>query len=381
MANYEDNPPIILDSGSGTIKAGFAGEEAPRTVFPTFVGGLKYDGPLFEIDQRKKNYIGDDAKINRGICTLRYPIENGIITNWDDIESLWHHTFYKQLCVAPEEQPILLTEPPLNPIENRDNIAHMMFEIFNVPSLYVAIPGVLSLYASGHRTGIALDCGDTVTHTVPIVEGQVLSHAILREDLGGRDVTEAIMKDSKIPLDIKDSAEREIVCDLKEKLCYVVNDYELELKQALQNRGLIERCYELPDGQVITVAVERFLGPEVLFQPLLIGKESEGIHEMIYNSILRCDEEHWKDLYSNIVISGGSTLFPGIAERLNKEILVLAPSNKKIKVEAPPERKYSVWIGGSILASLRSFQQNWISKEDYEESGPDILHKIHFQIR
>ena len=367
---------VVIDNGSGLVKAGFSGEEAPRSVFPSIVGRPKVPGIMVGTE-KKDVLIGQEAQEKRGILVMKHPIEQGVINNWDDMEKVWHHTFYNELRISPEEHNVLLTEAPLNPKNNRERITQIMFEVFNTPGMYIAIQAVMSLYSAGKTTGVVLDSGDGVSHFVPIYEGYAFPHAIIRVNLAGRDLTEYLLKIlSERGLHLTSSAEREIVRDIKEKLCYVSLDYETEYKESTKSTA-IEAQYEMPDGEVITIGNERFRCPEALFKPSLVGKEMLGIHDQAYSAIMKSDLDIRKDLYSNIILSGGSTMFPGLPERLSKEIQKLAPSatSSKVKVIAMPERKYSVWIGGSILSSLSNFQVMWITKSEYDESGPQIVHR------
>ncbi|CAH9132053.1 unnamed protein product [Cuscuta epithymum] len=370
---------IVVDNGSRVTKAGLAGDDAPIDVFPSVVGRPRYTGVMVGMSQ-KDAYVGDEALAKRGILRLRSPTKHGIVTNMDDMEKIWHHTFYNSLRVAPEEHPVLLTESPLNPKANREKMTEIMFETFQTPAMYVAIQAVLALYISGRTTGMVLDSGDGVTCTVPIYEGYALPHAIFRLDFAGCDLTDHL---ANLFRERSDGYSenfrmlyrfREFFVDIKEKLAYIAHDFEQELETS-KSSSTAEKIYELPDGNKVTMGAELFRCTEPLFKPSMIGMDVAGIHETMHNSVMKCDANIGKELYGNIVLSGGNTMFPGIIDRMTKEMTSLARSNMKIKVVAPPERQNSAWIGGSILASLSSFEQMWIKGTEYNEYGPSIVHR------
>ncbi len=369
---------IVIDNGSGVIKAGFSGDPQPNVKFPSIVGKPRTDKQMIGVES-KSEYIGDEAQKMRGVLNLAYPIKSGIVTDWDNMEKVWEYCFSNELRVDPSEHKVLLTEAPMNPKANREKMTQLMFETFQVQGLYVAIQAVLSLYSNGRTTGLVCDSGDGVTHTVPVFEGFSIPHAVKKNFIAGRAITDHmvnLLQAEGISEQGGKSAWNQIVRKIKEDLCFVSLDTEADKKKAASSTEL-QKNYELPDGQTVAINGPRFMAPEALFHPGLIkeGDEAEGMHTMTFNSIQECDIDIRKDLYSNVILSGGTTLYEGLPDRLEKEVDALCPQSGQVKIIASQDRYYSVWTGGSTLSSLSTFESQWITKEEYEENGAEIVHR------
>lgn len=316
----EDPKAVVIDNGSGSMKAGFAGDDAPRSVFSTVIGKPRVPGIMVGMDQ-KHVFMGDEAKAKNDLLFLNNPIDQGLVVNWDDLEKIWHHTLFSELRVSPEEHPVMLTETSLNPKENREKVAEIMFETFNVPFLYLHLQAVLALLASGRTTGVVLDSGEGISHVVPIFESYAIPHATVKVPIGGRDLTNYMRKILKERgITFNNHSESHIVQDIKETMTYVVADFQGGLKES-QESNACEMNYEMPDGRKILIGNERFRCPEVLFQPALCGKRSvQGFHNAVMESIMRTDEDMQAEMTPNIVLSGGNSLFDGLAGRLWNEL-------------------------------------------------------------
>uniref|UniRef100_A0A7N9CSH1 Actin, cytoplasmic 1 n=1 Tax=Macaca fascicularis TaxID=9541 RepID=A0A7N9CSH1_MACFA len=343
---------LVIDNGSSMCKAGFAGDDAPRTVFSSTVRCPQHQGMMVGMGQ-KDFYLGDKAQSKHSILTLKYPIEHRIVTNQEDMEKIWHHIGYSKLRVFLEEHPVLLTEGPLNPKANREKMAQIMFETFNTLDMYVAVQAILlCLWAHyWHYHGFwrwsHTQC--LSTRAVPSPRHPVSGPGWPEPDHLMKILTEC-------DYSFTSTAKREIVHDIKEKQCYVALDFEQEMPTATSSSSL-EKSYKLPNSQVITIGNMQFQYLEALFQPFFLGVEFCSIREITFSSIIRCDVDIHKDLYANTVLAGGTTMYPGISNRMQKEITALVPSTRKIKIIVLLERRYSVWISSSILASLSTFQQ------------------------
>eukprot|EP01113_Clastostelium_recurvatum_P042547 TRINITY_DN68_c0_g3_i4.p1 TRINITY_DN68_c0_g3~~TRINITY_DN68_c0_g3_i4.p1 ORF type:complete len:494 (-),score=149.64 TRINITY_DN68_c0_g3_i4:365-1846(-) len=380
------NKPVVCDNGTGFVKCGFAGANFPTSIFPSMVGR-----PILRSEEKVENVeikdimVGDEAAKLRSMLQITYPLDNGIIRNWEDIEHVWDYAFQEKLKVNTPDHKILLTEAPMNPAQNRKKMCEVMFEKYKFQGVFVAIQAVLTLYAQGLITGVVVDSGDGVTHVIPVYEGFSLPHLTRRLNVAGRDVTRYLIKLLLLRgYAFNRTADFETVRQIKEKLCYVAYDTPMESRLAQETTVLVE-TYTLPDGRVIKVGQERYQAPEALFKPSLVDLDDGGMAEQLFDCIQKADIDTRPAFYSHIVLSGGSSMYPGLPSRLEKEIKQLyldkvlkgdksKLSKFKVRIEDPPRRKHMVFIGGAVQADIMKDRDDfWMMRRDYEEVGIDRL--------
>lgn len=379
----------VLDQGTGFVKIGRGGTNFPDHTFPSIVGR-----PILRAEERTDGLeirdimCGDDAAAVRSALQISYPMENGIIRNWEDMNHLWDYSFYDRMKMDTRGRKVLLTEPPLNPLANRERMVQTMFEKYDFNGVYVAIQAVLALYAQGLSSGVVVDSGDGVTHIVPVYESVVLNHLTKRLDVAGRDVTRNLINLlQRRGYAFNRTADFETVRQIKEKFCYVSYDLDYDTKLAEETTVLME-TYELPDGRVIKLGPERFQAPECLFQPHLVDSEQPGMAEFLFNTIQAADVDVRSSLYKAVILSGGSSMYPGLPNRLEKELKQLWLTRVlhgdaerldkfKVRIEDPPRRRHMVFLGGAVLANIMADKdQMWITKAEWEEEGARALAKL-----
>jgi len=376
--------PLVFDTGSFTCKVGYCDDFGPRGIFLSMTLHATPELLGREIDENTPKEIiltGEDAvapviaafdnndedlglKIFSGV---RFPIERGIVHDFDDLEKVWHCAYYNYLRVNPADHPVVLSEAPFNPKSNREKIVDIMFQKFEVPQVYICARELLSLYAADSVTGIVYQCGHAVSHVVPVFDGFVISHAMFRIDIAGRDIEDYWIKllEDKYPR-CKSIRNRESVREMKESFGFIA----LDLDQEMGKIDVLEiKNYELDDGSQVQLREECFLSQEILFDPEMIDRDSSfAAHKAIYNSIMKCDIFIRKDLFGNIVLCGGSSTFENFEDRLTKELTKLAPQHSKIKVSSPQDRKFSSWMGGCIVGSLPNLISMSVTKKEYQEA-------------
>ncbi|XP_012862922.1 actin-like [Echinops telfairi] len=325
--------------------------------------------PLVGLEKREW-FIGAEASSNQGKLNLERPFSRGTVTNWDHAEKIWHHTFYQVLHVAPDQHPLMMTDPPLSSSSYKEKVSQIMFETFNIPALYLANQGVLALYSCGKTTGMTIESGEGMTYFVPIFEGCPLRQSIMKLDIAGQDLTLYLLQLlSESGYSFVSRGDKDYAQDLKEKCCYVALDFEKELAKA--QSPSFKQTFQLPDGQEVQVGRERFLCPEALFKPGVLAPERSrlSIHMAASQSISSCPRTLWKTLFRNILLAGGTGSCSGLCLRLKKEMNEVVSPYLSVKVSTCPYTVYASWIGGSILCSLSMFKDMWVTQEEYRDIG------------
>ncbi|CAM6103996.1 unnamed protein product [Calypogeia fissa] len=445
MYGGDEVSAIVLDLGSHTCKAGYAGEDAPKAVLPSMVGSVDRNflpdadklGGDVEIGKSGDGKAGNRTtempkgkltrKLYAGVQAVGYrrdhmevipALRDGLIHDWDIVESIWDHTLRDRLMIDPTEHPMLLAEPSYNTAPHREKMVELMFEKYGVPAVFLVKNAVLTSFASGRATSLVVDCGGGSTTVAAVHDGYVLQKAIVRSPIGGEFLTDCMLKTLEgkgisvkpryafrrkevrpgefevTDVDVPHTTEsyrlymqRAIAADVKEVVCRVPDSPFEESSYA----NIPTTPYELPDGQTIEVGADRFKIPDLMFNPSLIhripgmeayaaeaGNSIRGLPHMVIDSINKCDVDIRRELFSSILLAGGTAAMQQMKERLEKDLMEEAPQAARVKVLASGnavERRFSVWIGGSILASLGSFQQMWLSKAEYEEHGPSYVHR------
>eukprot|EP00949_MAST-11_sp_MAST-11-sp1_P003705 g3705.t1 len=412
-----DRPACVIDNGTGYTKMGFAGNCEPQYIIPSLIatvegGGSKASGhirskanEIYDLDF----FIGNEAQKNASTHQINYPINHGLIENWDNMEKVWQRCIFKYLRAEPEEHYFLLTEPPLNTPENREYTAEVMFETFNVPGLYISVQAILALAASWTAqsdasqrtlTGTVIDSGDGVTHVIPVAEGYVIGSCIKHIPLAGRDITkfvQQLMRDRGEPIPPEDSLL--VAKAVKERYCYCCPDLIKEFNRYDSNPGKYIKQYIGTHARTKTewscdVGYERFLGPEIFFNPEIFSTDFKTpLAEVVDKAILGCPIDTRRGLYKNIVLSGGSTMFKDFSRRLQRDLKkrvdarreanfekmrartasATAPSKVDVNVISHHMQRFAVWFGGSMLASTPEFYRVCKTKEQYDEEGPRIM--------
>ncbi|KAH9791852.1 actin-related protein 2 [Citrus sinensis] len=365
---------VVCDNGTGYVKCGFAGENFPNSVFPCVVGRpmLRYEESLME-QELKDTIVGAAALDLRHQLDVSYPVNNGIVQNWEDMGQVWDHAFFSELKIVPNSSTLSINRLTHQNVET-------MFEKYNFAGVFIQIQAVLTLYAQGLLTGLVIDSGDGVTHVVPVVDGYSFPHLTKRMNVAGRHITSYLVDLlSRRGYSMNRTADFETVRQIKEKLCYISYDYKREYQLGLETTILVKN-YTLPDGRVIKVGTERFQAPEALFTPELIDVEGDGMADMVFRCIQEMDIDNRMMLYQHIVLSGGSTILE--KEILDRYLEVVLKGNKdglkklRLRIEDPPRRKHMVYLGGAVLAGImKDAPEFWISRDDYLEEGIACLSK------
>mmetsp|Transcript_35606 Transcript_35606/g.37002 ORF Transcript_35606/g.37002 Transcript_35606/m.37002 type:complete len:376 (+) Transcript_35606:3-1130(+) len=364
--NTTNYSSIVVDIGSGITKAGFSGEDGPRSVFSSIVGKPKMPGIIVGMEQ-KENYVGEEALSKLDIMDFHCPVVKGEISDWNKFETILHYLFYSELKVVPEEISILITESPLNPKKNREKLAETLFETFNVQKLHIANSSMLALYSYGITSGIVIDSGFGITSCVPVYEGYPLPHASTKINFGGENLSELLQTMLQSQLQLKSIKGRLAADRIKEIHGYVCKNFDEEENNMINENKEVE--YSLPDGSKVKIGSELYKFSESIFRPY--DDSYPNIIQLITDSTSKCDPDITDEVQANICLSGGTTLMNGYSDRIQNELIQKKGSSSFI-FNYSPERQYASWIGGSIISSLHNFSYMWVTKQYYDDVGNSL---------
>ncbi len=365
--------PVVVDIGSAMTKCGYSNTLEPKKIFPTAVGYLNniYPSDLNEESSSIPYYIGEDLFQKKKIKKVIYPIQNYTNIDWEYLEKIIHHVFYYFLETNPNYHPTFIVEPLFSSPDYQSKMAEALFEVFCVPAIYFKKAPFLALYASNKTTGLIIDSGANNTHIIPIYKGFIISHAITHSEVGGNAITTYLQRLLSVEnKELKYESMRPLVNQIKEELCYISLNYAKE-KKVYQASNKFNKSFILPSGEIAEIGIERIMAPELLFNPQLNGIPSDPIHSLILESIERCDVDMRSELLSNIILTGGNTLFLGFKERLYKELLSSVANKNSVNIITTNKRAFLPWLGGSMFSSLNSFPSMWLSRHEYSEGGLD----------
>ncbi len=395
--------PLVLDVGTHTTKAGFSGEDAPRAEFRTIVGRPRHPGTPAKILLSTSDVAGDTALLNRGLLSTDKVLHRGRCdpVAWPQMEALLHSVYTTALRVPPEDHPLIMTEQPDITRQDREKFARVLFENLNVPAVVMMNSGVLTTYASGRTTGIAIESGAERTHVVPVWEGYATPHATHRLDVGGNDITWALatrLRSEGYAVSTEQDFDNLNAIKEASNMCYIAKDYaaEVEKYRALNAARRGSAAFGLPDGNTVHVSDQRFVLPEMLFRFGNVPEGPElaqelpgaprtttsalgcakfgGLTGVLRDAVGLCDVSLHQELLGNIVLGGGNTLLAGFDDRLQREVAAATSSNFVVRTMSFPCRKYSAWIGASVLGTVSTLPVMWTSKAEYEEEGVGIVH-------
>ena len=325
--------PIIIDIGSAYVKIGFSGEPSPRFVFPCITGTEKYKSVMVDVSARSI-YVGNDVSRMRGVLKIQHPIQRGEIMDWDSYYEVLNYIFYSLLRIDDlSNYPVFYCEAPFMHGETKEYLARLFLETHRAKSLMMMPTPLLSLFSVGLTTGLVIESGDGLTWVVPIINGQIVQHAVQKLSLGGTDVNQNLknlfMREG---LNITSSSVDEIIKEIKEKNCYFILDPSDPPKTS-DMFGV-----PMPDGSTISINNSvLYQAPEVLFDPGMVGYGNIlSVPQAVIACLKGIDKSQWNYLLSHIVFSGGNLSYSGFEERFELELNLLLPQLGEIPKSTTP---------------------------------------------